>query len=135
MTKTNAAERMREYRKRKALVQAESTKAPKVPKTGAERVREYRARKSAEQPSTSTASPPLSSQRFQTHSITNQRPSTSSARGSSTVSESSTSTATYQSKCPAADKEFTKRFLDEFGHVCSICDRLWFKKRLLCSLY
>jgi hypothetical protein len=38
MPKTNAAERIREYRKRKALVQAESKKAPKVPKTGAEHV-------------------------------------------------------------------------------------------------
>jgi hypothetical protein len=50
-----------------------------------ERVREYRARKCAEQPSTSTAPPPMSSQRSQTRSITNQRPSTSSARGSSAV--------------------------------------------------
>jgi hypothetical protein len=107
MPNTNSAERMGEYRKRKALVQVESTKAPKVPKTGAERVREYRARKSAEQPSTSTASPPMSSQRSQTRSITNQRPSTSSAKGSA-VSETSTSTATYQSKCPAADKELYK---------------------------
>jgi hypothetical protein len=66
MPKTNAAERMREYRKRKALVQAVSTKAPKVPNTGAERIREYRARKSVEQPSTSTVPPTMSSQRSQT---------------------------------------------------------------------
>ncbi|UYV73135.1 hypothetical protein LAZ67_10001920 [Cordylochernes scorpioides] len=112
--RTNA-QRQREYRLRKALTRTpeQRTSVPvvaertSVPLTNAQRQRAFRQRRAAS-------------------SRTDVQPTTSSSQTALQLEQS-----TWYTKWSSSIRRFQSTFLDnDFGHACSVCDRLWFKNDL-----
>ncbi|UYV67523.1 hypothetical protein LAZ67_5001110 [Cordylochernes scorpioides] len=154
--RTNA-QRQREYRLRKALTRTpEQVRA--FAKAAAERQRRFKLRKSAnialtsgtsESPASTSCSVvertsvpvvaertsvPLTNaqrqrafrQRRAASSRTDVQPTTSSSQTAIQLEQS-----TWYTKWSSSIRRFQSTFLDnDFGHACSVCDRLWFKNDL-----
>lgn len=154
--RTNA-QRQREYRQRQALTKTpEQLRA--IAKAAAERQRRFKLRKSAnialtsgtsESPASTSCSVvertsvpvvaertivPLTNaqrqrafrQRRAASSRTDVQPNTSSSQTAIQLEQS-----TWYTKWSSSIRRFQSTFLDnDFGHVCSVCDRLWFKNDL-----
>ncbi|UYV80964.1 hypothetical protein LAZ67_19002292, partial [Cordylochernes scorpioides] len=154
--RTNA-QRQREYRLRKALTRTpEQVRA--FAKAAAERQRRFKLRKSAnivltsgtsESPASTSCSVvertsvpvvaertsvPLTNaqrqrafrQRRAASSRTDVQPTTSSSQTAIQLEQS-----TWYTKWSSSIRRFQSTFLDnDFGHACSVCDRLWFKNHL-----
>lgn len=138
ITSTNKtdAERSRQYRQRKKVKHDQPTTSTN--KTTAERSREYRQRQKVkkqvdennEQPTTSTNNKTVAerNKEYRKRQKLKKQNEASEQEGESSPRKRLKLDEREKLNYTLAFAEFKTRFIkNSFGHVCDICDRLWFK--------